>query len=107
MPTEDHAGVYSATLAYLRAVRDSGAVAGGRVVREMRRSPMDDPLFGQVTIRPDGRAIHDLYIYEVKSREESRGDYDYYRLVTTIPADQAFRPMSQGGCPAAGAGALQ
>ncbi len=104
MPTEDHAGVYSATLAYLRAVRDSRTVAGRRVVQKMRRSPIDDPLFGLVTIRPDGRAIHDLYLYEVKSPAESRGEYDYYRLVATIPAEQAFRPMSQGGCPATDGG---
>lgn len=107
MPTEDHAGVYSATMAYLRAVRDARTVAGGRVVEAMRRTPIDDPLFGQVQIRQDGRAIHDLYLYEVKSPGESRGDYDYYSLVTVIPAEQAFRPISQGGCPAVHNGELR
>ncbi|SEP50154.1 amino acid/amide ABC transporter substrate-binding protein, HAAT family (TC 3.A.1.4.-) [Methylobacterium sp. ap11] len=97
-PTEDHAGVYSATLAYLRAVRDAGTVEGDRVVGTMRKAPIDDPLFGTVTIRPDGRAVHDMYLYEVKPPSESKRPYDYYKLVTTIAGDQAFRSMKDGDC---------
>ena len=102
MPTEDHAGVYSATLAYLRAVRDAKTVEGAKVVEAMRKAPIEDPLFGTVTIRPDGRAVHDLFLYEVKAPAESRGPYDYYKLISTVPGDQAFRPLNEGGCPLVG-----
>lgn len=99
MPTEDHAGVYSATLAYLRAVRDAGTIEGERVVAAMRRAPIADALFGTVTIREDGRAVHDMYRFQVKTVAESQGRYDYYHLVGTIPAAEAFRPLAEGGCP--------
>ncbi|TGD99446.1 ABC transporter substrate-binding protein [Methylobacterium nonmethylotrophicum] len=98
-PTEDHAGVYSATLAYLRAVRAADTVEGDRVVATMRKAPIEDSLFGTVTIRPDGRAVHDMYLYEVKAPSESKRPYDYYKHVTTIAGDQAFRPMKDGDCP--------
>jgi branched-chain amino acid transport system substrate-binding protein len=98
MPTEDHAGVYSATLAYLRAVRDAQTLEGDQVVATMRRTPIQDPLFGAVTIRSDGRAVHNLYLFEVKAPPESVGPYDYYKLLATVPRDQAFRPLSEGGC---------
>ena len=99
MPTEDHAGVYSATLAYLRAVRDARTLDGDKVVAAMRKAPIADPLFGPVAVRPDGRAVHDLFLYEVKTPAESKGPYDYYKLVSTVPAEQAFRPLNEGGCP--------
>jgi len=98
MPTEDQAGVYSATLAYLRAVRDAGTIEGEKVVETMRRAPFDDALFGHVSIRADGRAIHDMYRFKVKTPAQSKGRYDDYQLIATIPADQAFRPMAEGGC---------
>lgn len=98
MPTEDHAGVYSATLSYLRAVRDAKTVEGEAVVQEMRKRPIEDPLFGHVVIRPDGRAVHDLYLYEVKTPAESKGSYDYYKLLATVPGKDAFRPPSKD-CP--------
>jgi branched-chain amino acid transport system substrate-binding protein len=99
MPTEDHAGVYSATLAYLRAVKKAGSVDGAKVVQTMRSAPIDDALFGAVTIRSDGRAVHDIYLYQVKAPSESHGAYDDYKLLATIPGDQAFRPATEGGCP--------
>ncbi len=99
MPTEDHAGVYSATLAYLRAVREAKTIEGETVVQQMRKGPIQDALFGTVNVRPDGRAVHDLYLYEVKKPSESKGAYDYYTLLATIPGDKAFRPLSHGGCP--------
>ena len=98
MPTEDHAGVYSTTLAYLRAVLASGKTVGETVVATMKTAPIDDPLFGPTTIRPDGRVVHDMYLFEVKAPGEARYPYDYYRLVTRIPGDVAFRPVSAGGC---------
>ncbi|WP_460449837.1 ABC transporter substrate-binding protein [Alsobacter sp. SYSU BS001988] len=102
MPTEDHAGVYSATLAYLRAVWSAHTLDGAAVAAEMKRSPFVDPLFGPVTIRRDGRAVHELRLYEVKSPAESRGPYDYYRLLATVAGEDAFRPESAGGCPPGG-----
>jgi branched-chain amino acid transport system substrate-binding protein len=99
MPTEDQAGVYSATLAYLRAEKKTGSVDGSKVVQTMRSAPIDDALFGAVTIRADGRAVHDIYLYQVKAPSESKGAYDDYKFLATIPGDQAFRPLTDGGCP--------
>ena len=99
MPTEDQAGVYSATLAYLRAVRDAGTIAGEQVVATMRRAPIEDALFGHVTIRADGRAVHDMYRLRVKSPAQSHGPHDVYVMLATIPAAAAFRPLDAGGCP--------
>ncbi len=99
-PTMVHAGVYSAVLHYLKAVAALQAKAdGAAVVAKMKELPTDDPLFGKGSVRIDGRKIHPLYLYEVKKPSESKGPWDYYKLVQTIPADQAFRPLDQGGCP--------
>ena len=65
----------------------------------MKELPTDDPLFGKGSIRADGRTLHPMYLFEVKSPAESKGPWDYYKLVRTIPAEEAFRPMDQGGCP--------
>ncbi len=73
MPTENHAGVYSSTLAFLRAARDAGTIEGEKVVAAMREKPIADALFGTVTIRQDGRAVHDVFLYEVKTPDESKG----------------------------------
>jgi branched-chain amino acid transport system substrate-binding protein len=69
------------------------------VVAEMKKLPTDDPLFGKGTIRVDGRKIHPAYLFEVKKPSESKYPWDYYKLIQTIPADQAFRPLNEGGCP--------
>jgi branched-chain amino acid transport system substrate-binding protein len=99
VPTEDQAGVYSATLAYLRAVRDAGTIEGDKVVTQMRAHPINDPLFGAVQIRPDGRAVHAMYLFRVKAPAASKGPWDLYETVATIPGEQAFRPLQEGGCP--------
>jgi len=67
-------------------------------VPQMKKFKGKDKLFGDVTIRQDGRVIHPMYLFEVKKPEESKYPYDYYKLVSTIPADQAFRPIADGGC---------
>ena len=64
----------------------------------MKEMPTSDPIFGEGEIRADGRKLHDMYLYEVKSPDESEGPWDYYKLVNTIPADQAFRPLEAGEC---------
>jgi branched-chain amino acid transport system substrate-binding protein len=80
-------------------VRASGTDAGAAVVAKMKELPTDDPLFGKGKIRADGRALHPMYLFEVKAPSESKGPWDYYKLVRTIPAEEAFRPLDQGGCP--------
>jgi len=99
MPTQDQAGVYSATLAYLRTVRDAQTIVGEPVVAAMEKAPIQDKLFGTVTIRPDGRAVHDMYLFQVKTPAESKGPWDLYTLQQTIPGDSVVRPLAAGGCP--------
>ena len=100
MPTMGQAGVYSAVLHYLKAVealKSDGP--GDKVVAKMKELPTEDPVFGKGRVRVDGRKIHDMYLFEVKKPAESKGPWDYYTLRATIPAEQAFRPEKDGGCP--------
>jgi branched-chain amino acid transport system substrate-binding protein len=99
MPSGNQAGVYAATLAYLNAVAATGSDDAKLVVPQMKTFKGQDKLFGDTAIRRDGRVVHPMYLFEVKKPEESKYPYDYYRLVSTIPADQAFRPIADGGCP--------
>ncbi|ADP70172.1 Extracellular ligand-binding receptor [Rhodomicrobium vannielii ATCC 17100] len=99
-PTMVQAGVYSGVLHYLKAVEAlKSAKDGAAVVTQMKATPTDDPLFGKGEVRADGRKIHDSYLFEVKKPEESKGPWDYYKLLATTPAAKAFRPLSEGGCP--------
>jgi branched-chain amino acid transport system substrate-binding protein len=99
-PTSYQAGVYASTLHYLKAVAAlHSAKDGAAVVAKMKEMPTDDPLFGKGTIRPDGRKIHPMYLFEAKAPSESKGAWDLYKVLETIPAEQAFRPMSEGDCP--------
>jgi branched-chain amino acid transport system substrate-binding protein len=100
MPTMVQAGVYSAVFHYLKAVHDLKSDAdGAAVVAKMKALPTEDKLFGKGSIREDGRKIHPMYLFEVKSPAESKGPWDYYKVRATIPADEAFRPLADGGCP--------
>ena len=99
-PTMVHAGVYSAVTHYLKAVEALKSDADGKaVVAKMKELPTDDKLFGKGTVRADGRKIHPMYLLEVKKPTESKGPWDYFKVRATIPADEAFRPLSEGGCP--------
>src|SRR5262252_3954679 len=98
-PTMVQAGVYSSVLHYLKAVEALKSDDGTKVVAEMKKLPTDDPLFGKGVVRADGRKLHPAYLVEVKKPSESKGPWDYYKILATIPADQAFRPMNEGGCP--------
>lgn len=98
-PTMIHAGVYSSVLHYLKAVEAIKSDDGTKVIEQMKKMPTEDQLFGKGTIRQDGRKLHPAYLVEVKSPAESKGPWDYHKIRATIPADQAFRPMSEGGCP--------
>ncbi|WP_431285740.1 ABC transporter substrate-binding protein [Humitalea sp. 24SJ18S-53] len=102
-PNQEHAGTYSGTLHYLKAVADLGvpaAKASGRaVIERMKAMPTDDDAFGPGLIRPDGRKIHPAHLFEVKTPGESRGPWDYYKHLGTISGEEAFRPVALGGCP--------
>jgi branched-chain amino acid transport system substrate-binding protein len=100
VPTMNMAGVYAGVLHYLKAVDAIGKADDGKaVVAEMKKLPTDDPLFGKGTVREDGRVLHPAYLFEVKKPEESKYKFDFYHIKATIPADQAFRPLKDGGCP--------
>ena len=99
-PSMVQAGVYAAVLHYLKALRALKSDADGKaVVDQMKKLSTDDPLFGKGTIRPDGRKMHPMYLYEVKAPSESKGAWDLYKLIKEFPADQAFRPLDKGECP--------
>ena len=99
-PNMSNAGLYSSTLHYLKAVGDMDAKNdGAAVIARMKAMPTDDDVFGPGTIREDGRKLHPAYLMKVKTPSESTGPYDVLELVSTVPADRAFRPLSEGGCP--------
>ncbi len=100
VPTMNQAGVYAGTLHYLKAVTALKSAADGKaVVAEMKKQPTDDALFGKGTIRADGRKLHPAYLFEVKKPSESKYPGDFYKTRATIPANEAFRPLKDGGCP--------
>ncbi len=100
MPTMVHAGVYSAVLNYLKAAEASGqATSGSQVMETMRGMDIDDFFNRNAYLRKDGRVVHDMYLVQVKTPEESQGPWDYYKVLRTIPGDEAFRPIEQSACP--------
>jgi branched-chain amino acid transport system substrate-binding protein len=103
VPGSVHAGQYSAIMHYLKACvalgPDKAKASGRAVVDKMKAMPTDDPLFGKGAVRRDGRVIHDMHLFEVKSPAQSKQAWDDYTLRRTIPAAEAFRPLDKGGCP--------
>jgi branched-chain amino acid transport system substrate-binding protein len=99
MPTMAQAGVYASVLHYLKAVESLKSDDGTAVIAKMKAMPTDDPLFGKGIIRPDGRKIHPMYLFEVKKPSESKGPWDFYKVRAITPAAEAFRPLSQSECP--------
>lgn len=100
MPNDMQAGVYSATLGVIKAASAVSDPSDGRaLVAAMKATPMQDPLYGPVTIREDGRKMQDVYLFQTKTPAESHGDWDFYKILSTIPAEQAFRPLAEGHCP--------
>lgn len=97
-PTMVHAGVYSAVTHYLKGVDATDSKDTEAVMDWMKSNPSQDQVFGEGELRADGRHIHDMYLFQVKSPAESSGDWDYYKLLATIPAEVAFRPLEDGGC---------
>jgi branched-chain amino acid transport system substrate-binding protein len=100
MPTMVHAGVYASLMHYFKALEALGGNPhdGAKVVAKMKEIPTDDPLFGKGSIEPNGRTIHPAYLFEVKKPSESKGPWDYYKLVATIPAEEAFTPLDKSTC---------
>ena len=98
-PSMVQAGVYSGLLHYLKAVEATKGKDAATVMAKMKEMPTEDPIFGKGSIRINGRKLHDMYLYEVKKPSESKGPWDYYKQVAVLPADQAFRPLSESECP--------
>ena len=99
MPNMTQAGVYSSTQHYLEAVEAAGTVKSSAVMKMMKATPINDFFAHDGRIREDGRMVHDMYLFEVKKPSESKEPWDDYRLVATIPAEEAFQPLSQSTCP--------
>ena len=98
MPTMVQAGVYSAVLNYLKAAEAAGTDEGVKVVDKMKQMPIDDMFARNAKIRADGRMVHDMYLAKVKSPAESKGPWDYYKIVRVIPGDEAFQPLDKSTC---------
>jgi branched-chain amino acid transport system substrate-binding protein len=99
MPTMAQAGVYSSVTHYLKAVQAAGTDESEAVMKKMRETPVNDFFIKDGHIREDGRMVHDMYLVEVKTPAESKGPWDYYKIKATIPADEAFQPLSASRCP--------
>ena len=97
-PTMNHAGNYSGMLHYLKAVEAAQSRDGAKVVAKMKELPTEDVVFGPGKVRQDGRHLHPMYLWQVKKPGESKEPWDYVKLVKEIPADQAWRPLGDGGC---------
>ncbi|QCG95051.1 ABC transporter substrate-binding protein [Azospirillum sp. TSA2s] len=99
-PSQLQAGVYAEVLHYLKAVEASGGQSadGKAIIAKMKEISTDDPLFGKGSIRIDGRKLHDMYLFEVKTPAESNYPWDYYKVKQVIPSEQVWRPLKDGGC---------
>jgi branched-chain amino acid transport system substrate-binding protein len=99
MPTMIQAGLYSATMHYLKSIEAIGFDEAPKVMAQMRATPINDFFAKGGKIRIDGRMVHDMYLFEVKKPAESKNEWDLYKLLATVPGDEAFRPLDKGGCP--------
>jgi branched-chain amino acid transport system substrate-binding protein len=99
MPTMIQAGTYSAVLHYLRAVQDAGSSEADAVMPALRKRPVHDAVFHDGDVRADGQVVHEMYLARVKAPAESRGPWDIYNIVRTIPGDEAFPPLAASTCP--------
>ena len=100
MPNDMHAGMYAATEHLLKAMAQTKSAADGiKLVDAMKAIPTDDPLFGKGVIRIDGRHLHNMYLLETKTVAESKGGWDYFKVLSTIKPEDAWRPLDKGGCP--------
>ena len=99
MPNDMQAGMYSATAHLLKAyAQQKNATDGKGLVDAMKAMPTDDPLFGKGMIRVDGRHMHPVYLMTAKTAAEFKGEWDIFKMVSTVKAEDAFRPLDKGGC---------
>ena len=98
MPTSTQAAIYSSTLHYLKAVEAANTDEATAVMQKMRETPINDFYATNGRIRADGRMVHDMYLAQVKTPAESKYPWDYYKIVATIPGDEAFLPLAQSKC---------
>ena len=99
MPTMSQAGVYSAVMHYLKAIEAKNTDEAQAVVRQMKDTPVKDFFAENGKIRQDGRMVHDMYLAQIKTPSESKYAWDYYKIIRTVPGDEAFRPLSESECP--------
>jgi branched-chain amino acid transport system substrate-binding protein len=99
MPTMAQAGMYSAVMHYLKSVKAAGTDETGAVMKKMRETQISDVIIPKGTLRADGRVVHDMLLLQVKKPSESKAPWDYYKIIDTVPANEAFRPLAQSGCP--------
>ncbi|NEX63685.1 ABC transporter substrate-binding protein [Noviherbaspirillum galbum] len=99
MPNMIHAGVYSSTMHYLKAIQAAGTDDAGVVMKKMKETPINDFFAKNGKIREDGRMVHDMYLVQIKKPSESKSPWDYYNIRAVIPGDQAFQPLSKSACP--------
>jgi branched-chain amino acid transport system substrate-binding protein len=99
MPSMVHAGTYSATLQYLKAVQAAGTKDPDVVAPKLREMTVDDDIYSGGKVLPNGRMVHDLYLFEVKKPSESKKPFDYYKLISTVPGDKAYATLAESGCP--------
>jgi len=99
MPNMSQAGVYSSVLQYLKAIQATGTDDADVVVKKLKETTLNDVFVKNGKIRPDNRMVHDFYLFQVKSPAESKYPWDYYKLISTVSADQAFQPLSESRCP--------
>jgi branched-chain amino acid transport system substrate-binding protein len=99
VPGAAQAGVYSSVTHYLKAVKAAGTTDSAAVMKIMKETPINDMFAKNGRIREDGRMVHDMYLFEVKKPSESKGRWDDYKLLATIPGDEAFQPLSESRCP--------
>jgi branched-chain amino acid transport system substrate-binding protein len=98
-PTAPQASVYSSVMHYLKAVKAAGTTDPDAVMKKMKEIPINDMFAKHGRIREDGRMVHDMYLFQVKKPSESKGRWDYYKVIGTVPAEESFQPLSQSRCP--------
>ena len=100
MPTQYQAGAYSAVTHYLKAIQAAGTDQAEPVMAKMRELPVNDMFTKGGVLREDGRMVHDMYLMQVKEPGESKGEWDVYKVLATIPGQEAFRALADSACPA-------
>ena len=102
-PTSNHAAAYSGVLHFLKAREAAKTGDGKKIVAQMKAMPTDDEVYGKGSVRVDGRKLHPMYLFQVKTPAESKGPWDFAKVIAEVPADEAWRSLAEGGCALAAA----